>query len=114
MFFGGLSEEELMYKDYFETDIEANGENEAFELNVDEEVIRSLPEYRFENYRFSAAYSGAPTDDTASVVDKIIFNFKHRRQVDSLEDYKRRQSRLVQRQVERATSGNVSCSLEFD
>lgn len=113
VFFGGLSEEELMYKDYFQTEIEASGENEAFELNVDEEVIRSLPEYRLENYRLSSAYSGAPTDDAASIVDKIIFNFKHRRQIDSLEDYKRRQSRLVERQVERATSGNVRENFDF-
>lgn len=111
VFFGGLSEEELMYKDYFQTDIEESGENEAFELSVDEEVVRSLPEYRTDNFRFNASYSGVASDDTASIVDQIVFNFRNRRQIDSAEDYKRRQSRLVERQIERATTGNVSILL---
>lgn len=108
VFFGGLSEEELMYKDYFETEIEETGENEAFELSVDEESVRGLPEYRTENFKFSAEYTGAPSDDTASIVDQLLFNFRNRRQIDSTEDYQRRQSRLVSRQIERATHGKVT------
>ena len=108
VFFGGLSEEELMYNDYFQTELEESPENEAFELSVDEEQVRSLPEYRTENFRFNSAFTGVASDDASSIVDTILFNFRNRRQIDSAEDYQRRQSRLVERQIERATSGNVS------
>lgn len=97
VFYGGLCEEELMYKDYFETEIEETGENETYESNLDEEIIRSQPEFRVENFQFSAIYSGAASDDAASIVQTILFNFRNRRQIDAPDVYLRRQQRLVQR-----------------
>lgn len=107
LFYGGLSEEELQYQDYFETDVEELGENEAYDRIVDEEVVRSDLDYRYEKYDFTAHYAETPSEDTKSVVQNILFKFRNRRQIDSPEDYERRQARLAERQVERALNGNV-------
>lgn len=38
-FFGGLTEEEQMYRDYFETDLEGDPEIEEMENRIDEAMI---------------------------------------------------------------------------
>ena len=108
VFFGGLTEEEQRYRDYFETDLEAEPEVESFDRLVDEEVIKSLPEYRVEKFDFQEGYTSAALEDGTSQVEKLIFNFKYRRCIDSPADFERRQTRMVERQIARAQSVEVS------
>lgn len=44
-FFGGLTEEEQMYRDYFETDIEVDPEDEVVEEELDEKAIAAEGEF---------------------------------------------------------------------
>ena len=60
---GGLSEEELKYRDYFETDIQLNPENEQLEEKIDELKVLSQEEYRLDNYDFQENYTFNPEDD---------------------------------------------------
>lgn len=49
--------------------------------------------------------------DASSHVDRMIFNFRNRRALDSVSDYERRQTRMVTRQMERARSAS---NVEFE
>ncbi len=44
-FFGGLTEEEQMYRDYFQTDIEMDPEDDLVEAELDERAIASEGEF---------------------------------------------------------------------
>lgn len=51
-FFGGLTEEEQMYRDYFETDIEVDPEDEFVEEELDERQIAAEGQFQFKKYDF--------------------------------------------------------------
>jgi len=113
VYFGGMSEIEARYNDYFQTDGEGE-DTESFHELVDEEVVRSFPDFRTEHYNFiENSIEGAPIQDATSFVQRLIFRFKNRRCVDSVSDYERRQARMVSRQIERATSDEVNVSSYF-
>ena len=114
VYYGGMSEIELMHDDYFETDFEGE-HSEAFMDAVDEEHVRSFPDFRTENYNFiESSISRTHIADTSSHVEKMIFNFRNRRCVDTIEDYERRQARVVARQLDRANSQEVTNTPNFN
>lgn len=51
-FVGGLTEEELKYRDYYETDLEKNPENEVLQEKIDEIKVLTKDEYKLDNYDF--------------------------------------------------------------
>ena len=51
-FLGGLSEEEIKYRDYFETDLEKMPENDILQEKIDDFKVLSQEEYKLENYDF--------------------------------------------------------------
>jgi hypothetical protein len=101
LFYGGLTEEEQKYRDYFETDIEAYPEDEEIESKLDENEIFARGDYNLDKYDFQELYTRQPEDDATSYLEKKAFKFKYRRAKDSTETYERRQTRMVQRQLER-------------
>ncbi len=100
-FYGGLTEEEQKYRDYFETDLEAYPEDEEIESKLDENEIFGRGDYNLDKYDFQELYTRQPEDDATSYLEKKAFKFKYRRAKDSTETYERRQTRMVQRQLER-------------
>lgn len=107
VYFGGLTEQEQLYKDYFETDIKENPEDEAALEIEDEEVIRSLDAYKTEQFDFQELYTRNSTEDATGIEDRLVFRFINRRAFDKVSDFERRQKRMVERSFERLTKLRV-------
>lgn len=97
-YFGGMTEVELQYNDYFETEMDGE-QPESFHEAVDDELVRSKPEYKASRYNFveNSIDGFSAIEDATSHVEKLIFKFRNRRGIDSVSDYERRQSRMVSR-----------------
>lgn len=108
VYFGGLTSQEQLYRDYFETDLKENPEDEAALEIQDEEVVRSLDSYKTNQFDFQEMYTTNPVEDATSMEAKLIFRFVNRRAVDSLSDYERRQDRMAQRSFERLSKLRVA------
>jgi hypothetical protein len=101
VYFGGLSEQEQMMRDYFETDAKENPEDEnALEIE-DEEIIRSLDAYKTDKYDFQELYTRNATEDASGMEDRLVFRFVNRRAIDTVSDFERRQKRMSERSFER-------------
>ena len=100
-----------MYRDYFETDIRENPDNEAALETQDEEVVRALDAYRTDQFDFQEMYTTNPIEDATSMESKLIFRFVNRRAVDSVSDYDRRQKRMVERSFDRLSNLRVVSGL---
>lgn len=107
-FFGGLSEEEQMYRDYFETDLEANPElDEGLAEKMDELDIASTGEFSFGNYDFQNMSNVYDAQEVAQdYIDSKIFKYKYRIANDPEETYFRRMDRVVSRSLDRAKARN--------
>lgn len=102
-FFGGLTEEEQMYRDYFETDLEIDPEDDAIEAELDEKAIAEEGEFQHKKYDFiETSLEHEPHESFDDIVEQKLFKYKYRQCNDSEEVYARRQGRVMQRFVERA------------
>lgn len=102
-FFGGLTEEEQMYRDYFQTDIENDPEDDKADAIKDEIDIASQGEFKFSNYDFiETAMEVDAHESLMDIIDRKIFKFKYRMNNDDLNTYLRRMDRVIKRQLERA------------
>lgn len=111
VFFGGLSEQEQQVKDYFETEEKENVDEATKEL-LDEESVRSMPEYRTEKFDFQELYSRQPVEDASSIEDRLVFRFVNRRCMDTVSDYERRQNRMAERSFKRLQAQHVVSCLQ--
>lgn len=111
-FYGGLTEEEQQYKDYFQTDLENYPEDENIEQRLDEHQILTRPENKLSNFDFQEGYTRNPEDDQSSAVEKIAFQFKYRMAKDPLDVYLKRQERMVSRQAKRFQDSRVRKDIE--
>ena len=101
-FFGNLTEEEQMYRDYYQTDIEQDPESEVLEAKFDEELI--LENGDFSHKRFQFLDQGLVFDNHESYEDLVedkIFKFKYRKATDYGALYNKRQKRVVERFLQR-------------
>ena len=102
-FFGGLTEEEQMYRDYFESDLERDPEDDVVAEQLDERAIAAQGEFQFKKYDFvETSLQDEPHESLEDVVDSKIFKFKYRHCDDDEATYERRQGRVLQRFIERA------------
>lgn len=102
-FFGGLTEEELMYRDYFQSDLEENPEDEVADKLLDEIDIVSQGEFSFDKYDFiETGLFSESQESLIDLIDKKIFKFKYRMANDDIHTYFRRMDRVMTRQLERA------------
>jgi len=78
-FFGGLTEEEQQYKDYFATDVEEDFEDEALEEYFDKDMISEHPDTNPKQYDFieTSLYTEVHENFEDLVEDKI-FQYKYR------------------------------------
>lgn len=102
-FFGNLTEEEQQYRDYFETDVEADPEDDVVDEKFDEMHLANQgymdPElYDFVDYtQIHDAHENY--DD---VIEQKIFKYKYRQNAMTNEDFQRRWTRVRDRFTERA------------
>jgi len=102
-FFGGLTEEEQMYRDYFQTDIEEDPEDDKQEELMDELNIAQIGEFTFDKYEFvETSLMDQAHDPLLDIVGRKIFKFKYRLNNDGIDTYLRRTERVLKRQLGRA------------
>jgi hypothetical protein len=116
IFYGGLTEEEQKYRDYFETDWQKDPEDEEIESKLDEIEVLNDPKNNFNRFDFQELYTRQPEEDASSIFEKKAFRFKYRAAKDSQADFARRNARMIQRQIERMETsglrGNLNATLE--
>lgn len=101
-FFGGLTEEEQMYRDYFETDLELDPEDEFVEDFMDEREIADQGQLNPKMYDFiEGSLEYEPHESFEDLVEQKIFKYKYRQCADGIENYERRMTRVVDRFMER-------------
>jgi len=102
-FFGGLTEEEQQYRDYFETDLEEDPEDDFIEEQLDEGAIAAEGQFQFKKYDFiETSLLNEPHESMDDVVEHKIFKYKYRQCNDDPQTYARRQGRVMARFAERA------------
>lgn len=111
IYFGGMTEKEARYRDYFETDLEVNPENELAEEFFTKNQISDDKYLELERYDFQEMYTTNPEESGQSALSKQLFYFKYRRSNDSIEDYNRREKRLIHGTLERFGSAEYQAAL---
>lgn len=102
-FFGGLTEEEQMYRDYFETDLEGDPEDAFVEDQLDDQAIAAEGQFQFKKYDFvETSLQTEPHETMDDVVDQKIFKYKYRHCNDDDSTHARRQGRVLARFTDRA------------
>lgn len=112
IFSGSLTEEQQRYRDYFETDLEKNNEDERLEEYLDRQEMLSDEKYSLRHFDFQEGYTVGPEDDQTSFVEKKAFKFKYRRALDKPEEYERRNKRMVEAQKARFQKSGVQNLIE--
>ena len=104
-FSGSLTEEEQMYRDYFESDIEEDPEDEKMEELNDEFALASSGEFRHKNFDFvETGLKYLPHENAEDLVETKIFKYKYRLANDLPDKYVRRMGRVVDRFLQRSES----------
>ncbi len=112
-FFGGLTEEEQMYRDYYQTDLERDPEDDHAEEQLDERAIAAEGQFQFKKYDFvETSLQDEPHEALEDIVESKIFKYKYRMCNDDEATFERRQGRLLSRFAERAK--NRDQALETD
>ena len=100
-FFGGLTEEEQMFRDYYETDIEEYPDSEALANLKDEETLRSSGDFDLKFIELLEPQivhkDRLPVQNT---IDKSLFKYKYRKIADP--KYESRNQRMLSRFLARA------------
>lgn len=102
-FFGNLTEEEQQYRDYFETDLEVDPEDDWIDEKMDEMHIAEIGEldpalYDFVDYtQVHDAH-----EDYDDVVEQKLFKYKYRQNATDELTFERRWHRVRDRFLERA------------
>jgi hypothetical protein len=112
-FFGGLTEEEQQYRDYFETDIEEDPENDKVDEILDELSLARSGDFQFKKYDFvETSLVDEPHENYEDLIEQKIFKYKYRLCNDDQDTFERREGRVVSRFMERAR--NRDAALEQD
>lgn len=102
-FFGNLTEQEQQYRDYFETEIEDDPEDDWIDEKLDEIHIASQGQFDPALYDFvdyTQVHDAHENFD--DIVEKKLFKYKYRQNASNLSTYERRQYRVRDRFLERA------------
>ena len=90
-FFGGLTEEEQMYRDYFATDLENDPEDDFIEDFMAEKEIAQSGQFQFKMYDFvETSLMQEPHEDYTDLIENKIFKYKYRQCNDDEQTYMRR------------------------
>lgn len=102
-FFGNLTEEEQQYRDYFESEIEGDPEDDWIDEKLDEIHLAATGQFDPALYDFvdytQVHDSHENFDD---IVEQKLFKFKYRQNATDMQTFQRRQMRMRDRMLERA------------
>ena len=102
-FFGNMTEEEQQYRDYFETDLENDPEDEWIEGQRDEVRLASSGEFDPKLYDFvETAMTTEVIENFEDLVEDKIFKYKYRMNADAPAVFQARNDRMIERFLERA------------
>lgn len=107
-FFGGLTEEEQMFRDYYKTELENNPQDDKMEEKLDEMEMAFSGEFHIgtgENKRFDFVETGlafTPHENFEDLIEDKLFKYRYRMYHDEPETYLRREKRRVERFLQRA------------
>lgn len=102
-FFGNLTEEEQQYRDYFETDLEADPEDDWIDEKLDEMHIANQGQFNPALYDFvDYTQTHDAHESFDDVIEQKLFKYKYRQQAVDHSTYERRALRVRDRFLERA------------
>ncbi len=102
-FFGGLTEEEQLYRDYFQTDLENEPEDSYVEDLIDRREIAAGGDLDPKRFAFiETGLQHEVHENFEDIVEDKIFKFKYRQNADTPQIYARRMKRVISRFAERA------------
>jgi len=102
-YFNGLTEQEQMYRDYYETDLEdgAYPESEAFNQIKDDQLLRKSGDFDLGHIQLIETTTlNERREQIDDVVGKMLFNYKYRTVSDK--QFEERNNRVMQKFQERA------------
>ena len=114
-FLGNLTEEEQQYRDYFETDLEEDSEDEYLDQLDDEARLANSGEFDPKLYDFlELSMVREITESVADIIDDKIFKFKYRMNADPPAVYEARNKRMLDRFFERAKTRDPMIETNLD
>ncbi len=108
-YFGGLTAEEQMYRDYYETDLEEDAypESEAFNQIKDDQTLRNSGDFDLGHIQLIETTAlNERREQIDDVVGKMLFTFKYRSVADK--KFEERNNRVMQSFQERAAQRDSS------
>jgi len=94
-YFGGLTEEEQQYRDYYETDLEEDPEDEAYESFLDLQDMANEGDLNPQLYQFvESSLQTEVHENFEDFIEDKIFKYKYRQFSDSEEVYFKRNHRV--------------------
>ena len=114
-FFGDLTEEEQQYRDYFQTDIELEPEEEAFEEFKDRMTLADQGDFNPKRFDFiETSLYGEVHENFEDLIEDKIFKFKYRQNADDYATYAKRQGRMIEKFLERAQTRDPRIEANLD
>lgn len=102
-FFGGLTEEEQNYRDYFQTDIENDPEDSYIEEFFDTKELAESGQFNPKLYDFIETGLINEVHETfEDLIEDKIFKYKYRQFADAPDVFARRMNRVMKKFAERA------------
>jgi hypothetical protein len=102
-FFGELTEEEQQYRDYFQSELEINPEDEYIDEKFDEIHMAAMGVFDPALYDFvDYTQKHDSHENYEDIVEDKIFKFKYRQNADDRLTFERRNQRMINRFLERA------------
>lgn len=95
-----FSEEELQYRDYFETDLEVDKSLERDPAGS-LAAAKAQPELKAKKFIFTEEYTKAPEGDMTSFIERKVFRFKYRVAFSEMNDHLRREKRMLESKSKR-------------
>ena len=95
-FFGNLTEEEQQYRDYYQTDLEMDPEDDYIDEKFDEMHIAAQGQFNPALYDFvDYTHKHDPHENYDDMVEQKIFKFKYRQNGDDMATFSKRQARMI-------------------
>lgn len=101
VYFGGLTEEEAQFRDYFQSDLELEADDEAYLETEARFRITGQEHLKMKKFDFQELYTINPEEDAQGMLKRRLFEFKYRRANDTEDNYLRRETRLFERYIDR-------------
>ena len=102
-FFGDLTEEEQQYRDYFQSELEIDPEDDYIDSVFDSAHLAEQGQfnpalYDFQDYTMTVS----PHENYEDLVEQKLFKYKYRQTADDKLTYERREQRMIDRFMDRA------------